>query len=111
MRRSEKVYHDLTESTEFVELLQTRFYFSSSFNKERFLAGYEQYIREEENKIIAKYGVKISIRYYLLITYYIKIEKRGFYIVNYSSISKKYDIVLDRNTIIFTEINLNELRV
>lgn len=111
MRRSEKIFHDLTESNEFVELLQSRFYFSSSFNKERFLKGYEDYIKEEEDKIRAKYGINISIRYYLLIAYYIKIEKRGFYIVNYSSISKKYDIVLDRNTIIFTEINLNELRV
>lgn len=111
MRRSEKIYHDLTESNEFVELLQSRFYFSSSFNKERFLKGYEDYIKEEEDKIKAKYGINISMRYYLLIAFYIKIEKRGFYIVNYSSISKKYDIVLDRNTIIFTEINLNELRV
>lgn len=110
MRRSEKIYHDLTESVEFVELLQSRFYFSSSFNKERFLKGYEDYIKEEENKIKAKYGINISIRYYLLIAYYIKIEKRGFYITKYSSITGKYDIVLDRNTIIFTEINL-ELKV
>lgn len=110
MRRSEKIYHDLTESVEFVELLESRFYFSSSFNKERFLKGYEDYIKEEENKIKAKYGINISIRYYLLIAYYIKIEKRGFYITKYSSLSGKYDIVLDRNTIILTEINL-ELKV
>lgn len=110
MRRSEKIYHDLTESNEIVELLQSRFYFSSSFNKERFLKGYEDYIKEEENKIKAKYGINISIRYYLLIAYYIKIEKRGFYITKYSSLSGKYDIVLDRNTIIFTEIDL-ELKV
>ena len=111
MRRSEKIYHDLTESVEYVELLQSRFYFSSSFNKERFLKGYEDYIKEEEDKIKAKYGINISIRYYLLIAYYIKIEKRGFYITKYSSLSGKYDIVLNRNTIIFTELNLNELRV
>lgn len=111
MRRSEKIYHDLTESNEFVELLQSRFYFSSSFNKERFLNGYQKYIKEEEDKIKAKYGINISIRYYLLIAYYMKIEKRGFYITCYSSLSKKYDIILNRDTIIFTEINLNELRV
>lgn len=111
MRRSEKIYHDLTESNEFVELLQSRFYFSSSFNKERFLNGYQNYIKEEEDKIKAKYGINISIRYYLLIAYYIKIEKRGFYIKKFSSISGKYDIVLDRNTIIFTELNFDELRV
>lgn len=111
MRRSEKIYHDLTESNEFVELLESRFYFSSSFNKERFLNGYQDYIKEEEDKIIAKYGIKISMRYYLLIAYYMKIEKRGFYITKYSTLSQKYDIVLDRNTIIFTELNFDELRV
>ena len=110
MRRSEKIYHDLMESNEFVELLESRFYFSSSFNKERFLKGYEDYIKDEEDKIKAKFGINISIRYYLLIAYYIKIEKRGFYITKYSSLSGKYDIVLDRNTVIFTEINL-ELKV
>ena len=50
MRRSEKIYYDLTESDVFVELLNHRFYFSSSFNKERFLSGYESYIKEEEDK-------------------------------------------------------------
>ena len=111
MRRSEKIFHDLTESNEFVELLQSRFYFSSSFNKERFLKGYQDYIKEEEDKIVAKYGIKISMRYYLLIAYYMKIEKRGFYIAKYSTLSQNYDIVLDRNTIIFTELNFEELRV
>ena len=94
MRRSEKIYHDLTESNEYVELLESRFYFSSSFNKERFLKGYVDYIKEEEDKIKAKYGINISIRYYLLIAYYIKIEKRGFYITKYSSLSGKYNILL-----------------
>ena len=106
MRRSEKVFYDLTESNEFVELLQTRFYFSSSFNKDRFLSGYENYIKEEEDKIISKYGLKISIRYYLLIAYYMKVEKRGFYITKYSELSKKYDIILNRDRIFFTEIEV-----
>ena len=106
MRRSEKVYYDLKESTEFVELLNCRFYFSSSFNKERFLSGYESYIKEEEDKIIAKYGVLISIRFYLLFAFYLRIEKRGFYVTKYSSISDGYDIILDRNKITFTEIEV-----
>lgn len=106
MRRSEKIFYDLTESTEFVELLQTRFYFSSSFNKERFLNGYIEYIKEEENKIIAKYGMKLVMRYYLLIAYYIKIEKRGFYVVKYSSLSNKYDIIINKDTVFFTEIGV-----
>ena len=105
MRRSEKIYYDLTESTEYVELLNTRFYFSSSFNKERFLSGYESYIKEEEDKIIAKYKINISIRFYLLLSYYLKIEKRGFYVV------KDKNNIIDKNTIIFTELNFNELGV
>ena len=106
MRRSEKIFYDLTESNVYVELLETRFYFSSSFNKERFLSGYEAYIKEEEDKIIAKYKVLISIRFYLLIAYYLKIEKRGFYITKYSSVSNKYDIILNRDRITFTEIEV-----
>lgn len=104
MRRSEKVYYDLTESTEFVELLQTRFYFSSSFNKERFLKGYESYIKEEEDKIISKYNVLLSIRYYLLFSYYLRIEKRGFYVKKYSTLTNDYSIIYDKNTIHFTEL-------
>lgn len=106
MRRSEKIYYDLTESNEYVELLSCRFYFSSSFNKERFLSGYESYIKEEEDKIIAKYGILISIRFYLLMAYYLKIEKRGFYIIKYSTLTDNYDIILDRNKITFTEIEV-----
>ena len=106
MRRSEKIFYDLTESTEYVDLLNTRFYFSSSFNKERFLKGYESYIKEEEDKIIAKYKVLISIRFYLLFAYYLKIEKRGFYVLKYSDISQKFDIIIDRNNITFTEIEV-----
>lgn len=106
MRRSERVYHDLTESKEFVELLETRFYFSSSFNKDRFINGYEKFIKEEEDKIIARYGFLISLRYYLLMSYYIRIEKRGFYITKYSEASKNYDIILNRDNITFTEIEV-----
>lgn len=106
MKRSEKIYYDLSESKEFVELLNTRFYFSSSFNKERFLKGYEAYVKEEEDKLIARYGINISIRYYLLIAYYIKIEKRGFLLKKYSEYSKEYDIILTRNKVSFTEIEV-----
>lgn len=106
MKRSEKIYYDLNESTEIVELLNTKFYFSSSFNKERFLRGYESYIKEEEDKLIAKYGLNISNRYYLLIAYYMRIEKRGFLIKKYSDYSKDYDIILTRNKITLTEIEV-----
>lgn len=106
MRRSERIYYDLTESTEYVEMLETRFYFSSSFNKERFLNNYESYIKEEEDKIIAKYGILISLRFYLLMAFYLKIEKRGFYIKKYSTKTMNYDIIINRDKITFTEIEV-----
>lgn len=106
MRRSERVYYDLTESVEYVDLLNMRFFFSSSFNKDRFIRGYESFIKEEEDKIIAKYGVLISIRAYLLTAYYIRIEKRGFYVKRFSTLTNSYDIIIDRNTITFTELEV-----
>lgn len=106
MRKSEKIYYDLTESVEYVELLGNRFYFSSSFNKERFLRGYESYIKTEEDKIIAKYGVKISIRFYLLMAYYLRIEKRGFYIKRYADVTGDYTIEIKRSHVSFTEIEV-----
>lgn len=106
MRKSEKIYYDLTESVEYVELLKNRFYFSSSFNKERFLRGYESYIKTEEDKIIAKYGVKISIRFYLLMAYYLRIEKRGFYIKRYCDITDDYTINIKKDHVSFTEIEV-----
>lgn len=106
MRRSEKVYYDLTESNEIVELMNTRFYFSSSFNKDRFLRGYEIFIKEEEDKIIAKYQVAISIRFYLLIAYYLRIEKRGFYLTRYNEQTEGFTTVLKRDYITFTEIEV-----
>lgn len=106
MRRSEKVYYDLTESNEIVELMNTRFYFSSSFNKDRFLRGYESFIKEEEDKIIAKYQVAISIRFYLLIAYYLRIEKRGFYLTRYNEKTEGFTTVLKRDYITFIEIEV-----
>lgn len=106
MRKSSKIYYDITESDVYVDLCESRFYFSSSFNKERFLNGYKSYIKEEEDKIIAKYKVKISIRFYLLIAYYLKIEKRGFLIKKYCEKTENYDIVIDKDRISFTEIEV-----
>ena len=72
--------------------------------RKRFLSGYENYIKEEEDKIISKYNVLLSIRYYLLFAFYLKIEKRGFYVTKYSELTKDYSIIYDKNTIHFTEL-------
>lgn len=77
-----KVYNDINDSNYYVELDKIKIYFSSEFNKERFLRGYEEYLKEENLKIQNKYKVNISANYYLLFSYYKRIEKRGFRIIN-----------------------------
>lgn len=77
-----KVYNDINDSNYYVELDKLRIYFSSEFNKDRFLKGYSEYVKEENLKIQNKYKININANYYLLFSYYRKIEKRGFRIVN-----------------------------
>ena len=43
---------------------------------------YENYIKEENLKIENKYHVNLLANYYLLISFYNKIEKRGFRVEN-----------------------------
>lgn len=72
------VYNDINNSPFCFMTHGINFYFSSSFNKERFLRSYEQYILEENIKIKNKYHVNIKLDTYLLVALYKKIEKRGF---------------------------------
>ena len=51
-----KVYNDINDSNYCVEIDKIKIYFSSEFNKERFLKGYEEYVKEENLKIQNKYG-------------------------------------------------------
>lgn len=77
-----KVYNDIDDSTFFVDIGKCRLYFSSEFNKNRFLKNYNLYVQEEIKKLENKYHVKINANYYLLFSFYKKIEKRGFRVEN-----------------------------
>lgn len=72
------VYQIIEESNYYFNVGDITFYFSSSFNKERFKNRYLDFITNEERKIINKYHVLIDIKIYLLISFYISIEHRGF---------------------------------
>ena len=76
------VYNDINDSTYYLDVGKARLYFSSEFNKTRFLKNYSIYAQEECKKIENKYHVKINANYYLLFAFYKKIEKRGFRIEN-----------------------------
>ena len=58
------------------------FYFSSMFYKSKFDKGLQNYIDVETQKLESKYRINIDFSIYLAISYYMKIEKRGFLIRN-----------------------------
>lgn len=76
------VYQDIFESSYSYNYKGYEIYFSSLFNKERFIDRIENYILDENLKNINKYGVKIDLTNYLIVVLYKKLEKRGFRIYN-----------------------------
>lgn len=56
------------------------FYFSSKLYLDKFVNNVEKYVEEETLKLINKYKVNCNFTVYLAISYYKKIEQRGFYI-------------------------------
>lgn len=101
-----QVFYDLNESYYFSDISDMRFYFSSSFNKKRFEERYQEFIKCEEDKINAKYGIKLILKNYLLLSFYTKIEKRGFRA--YTRNAETELIPLSHDTFYFTEVNLND---
>ena len=78
-----RVEYDINKSEYYFRVNKLTFFFSSKFNKTRFENGFIDYVNEETNKIKAKYKVNINLTNYLLLTYYKKIEKRGFKVLAY----------------------------
>lgn len=78
-----RVEYDINKSEYYFKVNKLTFFFSSKFNKTRFENGFIEYVREETNKIKAKYKVDINLTNYLLLAYYKKIEKRGFKVLTY----------------------------
>lgn len=59
-----------------------KLYFSSNFNLGRFTLNIDDFIKEETIKMKNKYKLNISMNKFLIVSFYKRIEKRGFYIVN-----------------------------
>ncbi len=73
-----RVEYDINKSEYTCGVNDLDFYFSSEFNKMRFELNYMDFINEETNKLKARYHVDLDISDYLLVVFYMKIEKRGF---------------------------------
>lgn len=73
---------NLIESEYYYKYKGLIFYFSSNFYKRKFAETIENYIENETFKLQIKYNVNINFDILFLISYYKKIEKRGFRIVD-----------------------------
>lgn len=69
---------NLNESEYYYKYQGLIFYFSSEIYKNKFANTIKQYLENETLKIQIKYNVNINFDILLMISYYKKIEKRGF---------------------------------
>lgn len=74
----QRVYLDLNESQYRYDYEGITFYFSSKFNETRFLKGVDDFIKMESLKLSNRYKIKCNFNLFLGLSYYKKIEKRGF---------------------------------
>ena len=99
MKSARGIYYDLKESDYFVKLNinneEIILYFSSLFLRKKFLDNIGLYIHNENIKLSCYYHIDIDATKLLIISYYKKIEKRGFRIL----INEK-EIINDNLTLI-----------
>lgn len=76
---------DLRKTKYSYEFGEYIFYFSSKLYMKKFKEGVLNYIILESAKITNKYKIKINITNYLSVSFYKKIEKRGFRVVDRNS--------------------------
>lgn len=72
-----KVYYDIEKTPFKYEKFGYIFYFTSNFNRERYINNVKKYIKEENLKNQSKYKVNIDFNIMLAMSYYLKIEKRA----------------------------------
>lgn len=76
------VYNDISKSPFCYEVDDMIFYFSSEFNKRRFIDGYQEYVEDETYKLENRYNIKFYLKRDLTVAFYKKIEKRGYKVTN-----------------------------
>lgn len=82
MKSARGIYYDLKESEYFVNMNinneEIILYFSSLFLRKKFLDNIGLYIHNENIKISCNYKIDIDLTKLLILSYYKRIEKRGF---------------------------------
>lgn len=82
MRSARGIYYDIKESDYYTKLNVNNeeiiLYFSSNFLKKKFLDNIALYIHNENIKLSIQYKIDIDATKLLILSYYKRIEKRGF---------------------------------
>lgn len=76
------IFYELEKSPYIYNFKNITFYFSSMFYLEKFKNEVDNYIKNEEFRFFQRYKLKLEKNYFsqfLAISFYKKIEKRGFY--------------------------------
>lgn len=77
-RVSKHLYYNIDDSDISLSYNNLLLYFSSDLNAERFKSRIIDYINLENSKLKVKYNVDLDLTDMLIISYYNKVEKRGF---------------------------------
>lgn len=77
----QKIFLDLKQSNYKVKIGSLEFYFSSEFYKKKFEKEADNFAVAENMKFEIRYKVKVNLYTVFLISYYKKLEKRGFRII------------------------------
>ena len=85
MKTVNGVYLDINESDYIYELDGVAYYFSSEFNKNRFKDKVIDYVNNETMKLKNKYKVNCNFDLFFQLSFYKKIEKRGYKVVELSN--------------------------
>lgn len=98
MKTAKGIYWNLEESEYSFKFEGIEYYFSSIFYLNKFKNNVERFITDETTKLEIKYKILIDFRIYLAISYYKKVEKRGFRI-------KSDNVEISENLLIENSIN------
>ena len=77
MRTYYGTFTDINESDIIAIYNNYKFYFTSNFNKTKFIENVDYYVNLEEIKFNNKYGLTANMKDYFSIWYYKKVQKRG----------------------------------
>ena len=100
MKSKRGVYLDIYESDYYYDLDGIRYYFSSQLYLNKFKDNVINYVNENSIKLKLRYKINLNFDLFFTLSYYKKVEKRGFRVVELSSertISKDITIL---NTIV-----------